>query len=122
MSIFTPFSNEPQLCKTCTNRGYYVLQVQPERAKDSQVRTIAFCACEAGQQLVQISKESRLNDLNAFGRPLLQALRECENKWHKNRDEAKGALRKTILGLEKMIQELEDQVEKRSDNNEIKTA
>jgi len=110
MSILNPFAppKTPPMCAKCQNRGYHELVMQPSRPEESPVRTMSFCPCENGLQLIQISKESRLNDLLTFGNPILNALREAENKWGRSKDEAKGIIRRTISSIEKMIKEAEE--------------
>lgn len=106
MSIFTPFEKE-ELCKICKNKGYHQMLVKPEEGiKGPDMTMMSFCACEVGKQLHQISKDFRREDLRMFAKPLLDSLRQLENKW-KNRDEARGILRKIVLGTEKLLEEVE---------------
>lgn len=112
MSIFTP-TRQPEFCKTCHNRGYYHLGILVKDAPNlGEKKTMAFCACDIGRQLYQISIDFRFADLKAFSDPLLKSLRECENRW-RDREQARKILRQSVLELEKLVTRLEEEANKK---------
>lgn len=80
------------------------------------MKTVMFCACEAGKQLRQIMIESRLADLNDAMRPVLEGLYGIETELGRRlwRD-AKLKLRNVIMNIEKLFEKLRKESENKND-------